>query len=420
MKRRAFFKTSFLSAYAAAFVPCSVFGRNGNVPPSDRIYVGAIGTGGRFLRALLPSFYQQDDVRIVAVCDCWKERREEAKANVDMRYENEDCIAYRFHEEILERDDIDAVILATGDRWHAVLSALAAKAGKDVYSEKPYCLTIAEGRQLVEVAKQQNIIWQCGTQRHSNPDYLYVIDVVRQGKIGKLHTISTKLGSWGGNGEAKPEAIPEGFDYDRWLGQSPWRRYSPVSVDLWRNHWDTGGGVIADMGPHMYDIAQMATQSGEAIPIHYQGTAVFPQSGFSNVPFEWDVRAKYENGVQLLTKMGEKSIRFIGDEGWIEIVDATGEIRSEPQSLSAQSAPTPFHYNRMGEHVRDFLDGMRSRRLPVCHPEIAHRAHTIVHASNICLRLGRAVNWDYRRECFVDDDDANRMLSRPMRAPWEI
>ncbi len=368
----------------------------------------------------MPAFIQQEDVRLVAVCDCWKERRENAKAAIDLRYENDECKAHRFHEEILDRTDIDAVILATGDRWHAVLSALAARAGKDVYSEKPFCLTIDEGRKLVDVTKKYGTVWQCGTQRHSNPDYLYIVDAVLQGKIGKLHTISTGLGDWGGNGDAIPEPVPPGFDYDRWLGQSPWRPYSPVSVRLWRNHWDTSGGVIVDMGPHMYDIAQMANQSETIAPTEYQGTAVFPKEGYSNVPFQWDVEAKYENGVRLLTKMGDKSIRFIGDEGWIEIMDETGEMKSEPKSLSVRSNPVQAHYNLLGPHIRNFLDCMRTRRLTVCHPEMAHRVHTIAHVSNICLRLGRPVRWDYKTERFINDEEANRMLSRTMRLPWVI
>ena len=237
LNRRKFLKISSSASLAANIIPSSALGKDGSVASSDRINIAVIGNGGRFMRALLPAFIRQTDVQLTAVCDCWKERREKAKAAIDMRYGNNDCTAYRFHEEILERKDIDAVIIATGDRWHAVLSILAARAGKDVYSEKPYCLSIDEGRTLVEQTKKYGTVWQCGTQRHNNPDYKYIIDTVHQGKIGKLHTITTGLGDWSGNGNATPEPVPAGFDYDRWLGQSPWRPYSPISVGLWRNHW---------------------------------------------------------------------------------------------------------------------------------------------------------------------------------------
>ncbi|RJP27517.1 MAG: gfo/Idh/MocA family oxidoreductase [Candidatus Omnitrophota bacterium] len=420
INRRSFLKTGALAPFATTVIPASAIGTKEKTSPSDRIAIAAIGNGSRCVHALLPAFIRETDTQIVAVCDCFEERRHNAKSVVDTRYENNDCVAYRFHEEVLERDDIDAVLLATGDRWHAVLSALAARAGKDVYTEKPFCLTIDEGRKLVEVTRKYGTVWQCGTQRHTNPDYLYTLDVVHQGKIGKLHTILTGLGEWGGNGVATPAPVPAGFDYDRWLGQSPWRPYSPVSVNLWRNHWDTGAGVIADMGPHMYDLAQMGNQSETSAPVEYQGKAVFPKDGFSNVPFEWDVEARYENGVRLLSKMGTKSIRFIGEEGWIEMIDETGEMNSEPKSLRIRSAPVQQHYNILSPHIRNFLECMKTRGLPVCHPEIAHRAHTIAHVTNICLRLGRPVRWDYKTERFIDDEDANRMLSRTMRVPWEI
>ncbi len=419
--KRQFLKTSSLAASAVLFIPASALGQGSSIAPSDRIMIGAIGTGGRFMRALLPNFYHQDDVRLVAVSDCWQERRAKAKAEIDKRYGNDDCTAHRYHEDVLERDDIDAVIIATGDRWHGVMSSYAARAGKDIYSEKPYCLTIGEGRQVVDITKKYGTVWQCGTQRHSNPDYLYVIDCVHQGKIGKLHTIHINLGPGRHKpGFAVPAPVPDGFDYDRWLGQSPWRPYSEFSVRHWRNHWDTSGGQLSDMGPHMYDLAQMGNQSERIGPVEIAGTATFPQEGFDCVPYEWDIEAKYENGVRMLSKVGTKKIRFIGDEGWIEIMDETGEIQSNPKSLSERSNPVSQHYNNLDPHIRNFLDCIRTREQTVCNPEIAQRSHTIAHASNICLRLGRKLQWNYKKEMFIDDDDANRMISKTMRIPWTI
>ena len=177
---------------------------------------------------------------------------------------------------------------------------------------------------------------------------------------------------------------------------------------------------MADMGPHMYDLAQWANQSEVSGAIEYSGKAVFPEKGFSNVPFEWDLEATYENGVRLLTKMGTKAIRFTGDEGWIEIHDATGEMKSEPKSLSAKSSQPEHHYNILSPHIRNFLECMRTRRLTVCCPEVAHRAHTMAHVSNIALRVGRAVRWNPKTERFINDAEADRMLSRAMRVPWSI
>jgi len=390
------------------------------VAPSERITLGVIGLGGRNT-SNLSNFLAQKDVQCVAVCDCFADRRQRGKEMVDKHYGTADCATMRLHEELLGRDDVDAVLIGTGDRWHAVLSILAAKAGKDAYCEKPFNLMIAEGRTLVEVTKRYGTVWQCGTQRRSNASYRFVADVVRGGMIGKLHTITAILGGWGGNGIAKPEPEPnpEVFDYNRWLGQAPWAPYSNVRVRLWRNNWDTGAGVIADMGAHYFDFAQWAHESEMTGPVEFEGTAVWPEGSFAEVPFSVDVEARYADGVRLLMKNGAKGVRFDGDAGWIHITDGGG-MTAEPKSiLTARSVPS-VSWAFMGDHVRNFLDCIKSRRLTASHPELAHRAHTIAHCANICLRLGRKVRWNSETEHFVDDDQANRMLRRVMRPPWHV
>ena len=410
-----------LAALAAPWViPASALGAGGHVAASERITLAAIGLGSRG-RSDLSHFLEQEDVRCLAVCDCWADRRNRAKAMVDDHYGNTDCVAIRSHEEVLARDDIDAVLIATGDRWHAMLSILAARAGKDVYCEKPFCLTIAEGRALVETTQRYGTIWQCGTQRRSNDSYRFVADVVHSGMIGKLHTIKTWVGGWGGNGVAKPEPEPDAavFDYDRWLGQAPWAPYSSVSVQLWRNHWDTGGGVIPDMGAHYFDFAQWVHDSELSGPVEFEGKGVWPEGGFANVPFEVDVEARYADGVRLLVKSGDKETRFEGDEGWIHSTD-DGTITAEPRSILKARAVPRVNWAYMGGHVRNFLECIKSRKLTASHPELAQRAHTIAHCANICLRLGRKVQWSANAERFVNDEDANNMLSRTMRAPWRV
>jgi predicted dehydrogenase len=401
-------------------VPSAVLGADGAVPPSERITLAAVGLGSRG-RSDLSHFLEQEDVQCVMVCDCFADRRAQGKAMVDQHYGNSDCLATRFHEDVLARDDVDAVLVVTGDRWHAVLSALAARAGKDVYCEKPFTLTIGEGRALVDLTERYGTVWQCGTQRRSNESYRFVVQVVQGGMIGKLHTITTLLGGWGGDGVAtpEPEPDPEVFDYDRWLGQAPWAPYSPVRVALWRNDWDTGAGVIADMGAHYFDFAQWAHGSELSGPVEFEGTGVWPQGGFSNVPFEVDVVARYTDGVRILMKGGPKGVRFDGDEGWIHLSDE-GQITAEPQSILAARSVPQVDWAFMQGHVRNFLECIKSRKRPASHPELAHRAHTIAHCANLCLRLGRKLRWDPAAERFVDDDQANRMLSRVMRVPWRV
>lgn len=222
--RRAFLKSSAVSA--PVIVPGAALGLNGATPPSDRITMGVIGLGPRG-QYVLENFLLEQDVHFVAACDCFAERREQGKQIIDKQYGNRDSTAHRLHEEILERKDIDAVLIATGDRWHAVLSVLAARAGKAIYSEKPVGLTIAEGRSLVETTKRLGTVWQAGTQRQSIPGYKIVVDAVRAGKIGKLHTMTLSCGTgagWRANGQpvAEPAPDPNVFDWDRWLGQAPW------------------------------------------------------------------------------------------------------------------------------------------------------------------------------------------------------
>lgn len=401
---------------APSLVTAATLGRSGSVSPSERITLGVIGCGGRGL-VDLRHLLLQPDVQCLAVCDCWESRRENGKRLVDRHYNNNDCRTHRFHEELLARKGIDAVLIATGDRWHAVMSILASRAGKDVYCEKPFCLTIAEGRALVETTQRFGTVWQCGTQRRSNSSYRFVVEAVRQNAIGKLHTITLGIGGWGGDGIAKPEPVPAGFDYDRWLGQAPWAPYSPVRVSLWRNHWDTGAGPIADMGPHFIDTAQWAHDSEYTTAVEYDGHGEFPKGGFANVPFVVNVEARYRDGVVIRLNSGNKGVRFDGDQGWMHI-DDDGNIT--PREKLRDLSVSGIGYTHMADHVRNFLDCVRSRQQPASNPEISHRSHTMAHCANLCLRLGRKLRFDPERERFVQDDDANRMLARPMRTPWGV
>jgi predicted dehydrogenase len=420
VRRRHFLKTLASGAAAAPWVLAPAALGLGRAAPSERITLGVIGLGNRN-RSNLLHFLEQKDVQCVAVCDLFADRRKLGKQMVDQHYGNQDCLATRFHEELLGHPRIDALLIATGDRWHAVLSILAARAGKDVYCEKPFSLTVSEGRALVDVTRRYGTVWQCGTQRRSNESYRFVVDLVRRGRIGRLHTITAILGGWGGNGTATPEPQPDPqvFDYDRWLGQAPWAPYSSVRVRLWRNHWDTGAGVIADMGAHYFDFAQWAHDSELSGPIEFEGTAEWPEGGFTQVPFSVDAEARYADGVRLLMKNGQKGVRFDGDAGWIHLSDA-GEITAEPKSILAERNVPRVDWAFTGGHVRNFLDSTRSRRLTASHPELAQRAHTIAHCANLCLRLGRKLRWDPAAEQFVDDDQANRMLCRTMRPPWQV
>lgn len=392
------------------------------VPPSDRINLGVIGCGPRGMW-VLENFMKQPDLHVAAVCDCFADRREKAKSFVDKTQNSSDCASYRLHEQILDRKEIDAVLIATGDRWHAVLSVLAARASKDVYCEKPSTLTIAEGRSLATTMKKLGTVWQCGTQRKSIPSYGFVVDTVQGGRIGKLKMITASLGEgWTGDALPMPTAEPpvEVFDYDRWLGQGPWAPYSPERVRMWRYDWDLSAGVIADMGPHYFEFAQWAHGDQITGPVEYEGFGIHgAERKLSRIPGIVDVRARYADGTVLRIDSGPKGVRFDGDAGWIQLTDE-GAITAGPKSVLEGRDVPKYGWNVMAPHIRNFLDCMRTRKPTVSPPEIAQRAHTIAHCANLSIRLGRKLHWDPEVELSLGDDEANNMLARSMRAPWRI
>jgi predicted dehydrogenase len=395
----------------------------GSAAPSDRLTMGIIGAGSRGMY-VLGEFLKHSDIHFVAVCDCFAERRTKAKQLVDQTYGNADCTTYRFHEQLLERKDIDAVLIACGDRWHAVLSTLAARAGKDVYCEKPISLTISEGRALVETMKRYGTVWQCGTQRKSIPGYKFVVDVVRGGRIGKLHSITASMGDggWRDNAPAVPQPAPdpEVFDYERWLGQAPWEPYSATKVKMWRLNWDTSAGPVADMGPHYCDFAQWARGDESSGPVEFEGYGAFrPEHQFNNVPYFVDIRARYADGTHLLIDSKPKGVRFDGDKGWIQLIDEGG-VLADPKSVLQGLQPPDSNWKIMAPHIRNFVECVRSRKPTVSNPEVSQRAHTIVHCANLTVRLGRKLRWDPETELFIGDDEANNMLARTMRAPWNV
>ncbi len=425
LDRRAFLRRSAASGTALA-MPLALPGRvlgAGATAPSNRITLGVIGYGGR-CAAILPHFLMFDDVRCLAVTDCRSARLTAAKQVVDQHYGNGDCAAYADFRELLARRDIDAVLIATGDRWHAPLSILAARSGKDIYCEKPISLTIGEGRALVDATTRYGTVYQAGHQRRSVGSYGFQVDVARSGMIGRVHTIICQV--WQGPTVAvdSPRPVPAGFDYDMWLGPSAWHPYVPAYVSGWNYFWDTGAGPVIGMGCHYTDIAQWGLQRDDTGPVTYEGTATWKPDAFSETPVTADCTCTYADGVKIIIRSSgafeDRYIRFVGTEGWIQVDDQTNVVTASPQSiLQTRNLATPG-WAQTGDHVRNWLDCIKSRRQTVCHPESAQRATTICHATNIGLRLGRSLKWDPQAEQFIGDPQANAMLSRAMREPWAV
>ncbi len=412
------------AAIAAPWVIASIaLGREGRPAAGERIVMGAIGLGGRAIgQQVLPNFLAEPEVQVVAVCDVQRQRREAGQAVVNDAYGNRDCTTFRDLRDLLARPDIDAVYIATGDRWHALASVLAAKAGKDVYCEKPMALEIAESRAVADAMRTLGRVYQGGTQRRSVPKFFYAADAARSGKLGRLHTVYgytpgfiSNIGAFQAR-PPQPEPPRDEVDWDLWLGPPAWRPYNADYIGGlggWSHIPDLGGGGITDWGTHQADLAQYANDAEMSSPVRYEQTS----------PNE--VAAIYANGVRLVFHAGIPDgaclmARFEGTEGWISVDDNLGFDTDRPSLLGPYKPRERSAFEKAANHIQDFLKCVRTRRQPVCNAEVAHRATTACHAANICVCLGRPLQWDPANEEFVGDDAANRMRSRGLREPWRF
>lgn len=393
--------------------------------PSRRITMGAIGLGGQGTHNL-KSFLTFDDVRVLAVCDVDAGHLKRAKETVDAAYGNHDCAAYHDFREVLDRKDIDTVLIATPDHWHAILAIEAAKAGKDIYCEKPISLTIAEGRAVAETMRRYSTVYQSGTQRRSIACFRFGVDIARSGMLGKLHT----LHCYYHNGPTCPpqpaQPVPEGFDYDMWLGPAPLEPYTQRRCHgSFRWIYDYSGGQLTDLGAHFVDLAQWAYGNDLTSPTQYEGWAEFPKDGLWNTPVRFEITATYPDGVKMIMHdetepgRGPRGNKFVGTDGWVS-VDDTGKVTASSDAIMRKLSAAQRGYEFMEGHHRDFLDCVRTRAKTISWPEAAHRSTTTCHISNICLRLGRKLQWDPTAERFVNDPEADRMLARVTRSPWRL
>ena len=430
VSRRRFFRTAAQAGALAApmIVPSSVLGqRAGAVPPSERIVTAGIGIGARGtsdLRALLS--YRQ--TRFVAICDVRNQRREEVKSMVDQRYQNRDCAMYEDQFELLARNDIDAVLIATGDRWHTPLSIIAAQHGKDVYCEKPCSMSIAESRALAAAFRRYGRIYQAGCQRRNGGNTGLAVELVHTGKLGKLHTVVANVGPWKNWPPlpsrdwlpARPEPPKSVLDWDRWLGPAPWRPYNPAYPrGSWRNWYDFHGGGILEWGSHTVDLCHWAAGMDETQPVEYE-----PEGGNTGPYF---VHCRYANGLKLEMRdegwdgrlgLGSCTVRFEGDNGWVETGD-TGKI-AVSDNLRSELRPTTAANLALAYHMQDWLNCIQSRTPPRASAAVAANSHIACHAAFIAFQRGRKLTWDPVKGEFPGDEEANRMQSRALREPWRV
>jgi len=447
ISRRGFIRRAAAAGVAVPyFVRASALGKDGTTAPSNRITLGLIGCGPHGVEWNLPQIFRNTDSQVIAVCDVDEARCRTGKHRVDEHYaqalgrENyKACSPYGDFRELINRKDIDAIANCTPDHWHVIPAIMAAKAGKDVISEKPLTLTVAEGKLLCEVIKKTGRIFQTASENRSIDTYIQMCELVRNGRIGQLKHIRVSLPP---NNETRGEnfedrqvqPVPEGFNYEMWQGQAPLASYCPARCHgSFRWNLAYSGGRLTDWGAHMIDLAQWGNNTENTGPVEVEGKGKFPpRDALFNTAEEFDLNYRYANGVTLNVVSKGPSIRFEGTDGWIGFEGWRAPLQaSDPKILESKIGPSEVHLYRPSEVVprtegmkggehRNFIDCVKSRKPCYAPAETGHRTITIAHIGNIAMMLGRKLKWDPQAEQFVNDTEANAMLGRKQREPWAL
>jgi len=403
---------------APRVIPGTALGKEGAAPASERITVGGIGIGNRGGYDL-GCFLQQPDVQFLAICDIKAKRRAQIKAIADKHHGNSDCDMYRDFRELLERDDIDAVLIATGPNWHCTASIYAARAGKDMYCEKPCTKNVVQSLALNETMRRTGRVFQAGTQRRNLPHFAFACELARTGKLGKLKRVhahpagmSAKMSGWQ---TPAPEPPKEEVDWDMYLGPAAWRPYN--GRDMNGFHFEKGGGLVGggvlEWGSHCVDLCQWAVGADDTAPVEY------------NPPENGQIIARYENGVELVLRekgwigLGSCPVRFEGETGWVEAGDSGKLVLSSPELLAGRKVAEIGGYPATF-HIRDFLNCVKTRNQPKTNAQAACYAHIACHGANNALFLGRQLKYDLKKHEYIDDEQANRLRSEALRSPWRI
>lgn len=436
--RRQFLKgVAALTALSPFYIPGKILGKDGAVPPSEQIIMGALGIGGRGSHDL-SVLLNNPDVRFLSICDIRKERREAVKATVDKLYGSNDCTMYRDMFEFYESNpQMDGVLIATGDRWHTMASIIAAKYGKDIYCEKPLSLTIQESRAVADAVNRYGRVFQAGTQRRNIGNFQLAAKLVHEGKLGKLKEVHANTLGPGVTHDwlpAQPEPPKDVVDWELWLGPCPWRPYNASYVSGgWRGHYDFHGGGILEWGTHTVDLCQWAAQTDDTVPVEYYPT--YDERGNKTARVE----GFYANGVKIVMRndgwlgLGTCAARYVGEEGWVETADS-GRMEIYPESLRSELKYFGMPGTSPDNHIREFLDCVKTRKKPASNADVAARAHIASHCAKIAWDTDQYVKFDPVKEVFTEAkkyeqgkrtdsgelDVVNRLRTRAMRSPWRV
>lgn len=451
MQRRKFINRTALGTAAMvgfpSIVPASVLGKNA---PSNKINIGQIGCGRIAISHDMTDTLKFDEARIMAVCDIDSKRVDKAKIYTDKFYKEKtgkanymDTRTYSDYRELLLNKDIDAVMISTPDHWHSQPAMEAALAGKDIYLQKPTSLTVREGQQLRDVVKQTGVILQVGTQQRAMPQFRVAAELVRNGRIGKIHTVKIGLPGDPAGPEAPAMPVPANLNFDMWLGSTPEVPYTEIGVhpqeDYSRPGWlrirTYGAGMITGWGQHHYDSAAWGMNTELTGPKSVEALAEFPKSGLWNVHGDFFVKHEYDNGMTVYTSGGyPNGVKYIGDDGWIFVSrgdyqasasDPVDKEKSEkalnasdPKILQSVIAANETHLEKIDDQHGNWLECIKSRKAPISPIEKGHKACVICLISDIAMQFDRKLEWDNEKEMFIDDDEANAMLHREQRKPY--
>ena len=430
--RRRFLQGAAAAVAAPYFVPAAALGAKGRKAANDRITIGILGTGGQGtnnMKSILPLA----DAQVVAVCDCMKSRREQARGIAEAHYARragyKGCKAYRDFREVIARKDIDAVVIAPQDHWHALMVVAAARAGKDIYCEKPLGVAVAEGQAIRDAVRRYGRVFQTGTQQRSSRNFRFACELARNGYLGKIHTV--KVGAPGPSyqpryrGQPKPEPVPPGFDFDMYTGPAPKQPYCRGWLDWpgWYLIWDYCAGFIVNWGVHHLDIAHWGCPAigREAAEVTCKGT--YRTKGLSDNINDWQAEMQFAGGLRMtFTDSGhpnKQGCEFVGTKGRVH-VNRRGISAAPENLLKVTIRPNEIHLVKSTHHQANFLQCVRTHRDPVSPVESGHVASNFGLIPEIATRLKRKLKWDPKAEKFLNDDTANRYLSRPMRSPWTL
>ena len=432
INRRRFLKRAAGTAAGAMSFPyivsSSAFGA------SEKITVGCVGVGPQG-SGDMGNFLRQNDAQVVAVCDVKDPVLKAAQKRVNEHYQGTGCAAYKDFRELMARDDIDVVLAAPPDHWHVLIALAAVRAGKDVYLEKPMGLSLAQDQALRAAVHRHGRVFQFGTQQRSERNFRFACELALNGRLGKLHTINVWSPGSSQGGDPTPVPVPEWLDYEMWLGPAPYTPYTKdrCSNKLWWFISDYALGFIAGWGIHPLDIALWGGGEKVACPVEIEGKGVWPTEGVCDTAMNWKVVCKYDSGVtmnftgdpypdewkQRYGRTTSHGTAFEGTDGWVH-VDRSSLNAHPKELLDTEFGPNDIHLYKSDNHVRNLLDCVKSRAETICPIDVAVQADIICQISDIAIRLEQKLKWDPKTERFINNDAANRRLSRAMRTPWTL